>query len=240
MMIDAKIIYGTAWKKERTTALVVTAAVLACFRAIDTGWSSECYLEDLVGEALEILYQKHGYNREDLFFQADTVEAQTRSSFATSLQQLRTTYLGSYILHSPPETYAKTLQAWRILVALQDEGRVRAVGLSSAYDPTLLARFGKDSGRAFQVVQNRWYERNGWDREEVKWCHANSAQYYQSFWTLTSSPSLLSHPATAAFAKENKCTSAQAVYRFTQFLGITPLSGTTTDPHARGPCCRGP
>ena len=108
---------------------------------------------------------------------SSTVEVQLRSSFATSLRQLRTTYLDSYILHSPLETYATTLQAWRILVALQDEGRVRAIGLSNAYDPTLLARLGEDSGRAVQVVQNRWYERNGWDSEVVKWCHANSAQY---------------------------------------------------------------
>jgi diketogulonate reductase-like aldo/keto reductase len=108
---------------------------------------------------------------------SSTVEVQVRSSFATSLRQLRTTYLDSYILHSPLESYAKTLRAWRILVALQDEGCVRAIGLSNAYDPNLFARLGEDSGRAVQVVQNRWYERNGWDREVVKWCHANSAQY---------------------------------------------------------------
>ena len=105
------------------------------------------------------------------------MEVQIRGSIATSLRQLRTTYLDSYILHSPLETYAKTLRAWRVLVALQDEGCVRAICLSNAYDPTLLVRLGEDSGRAVQVVQNRWYERNGWDREVVKWCHANSAQY---------------------------------------------------------------
>ncbi|KAI9442260.1 Aldo/keto reductase [Lactarius indigo] len=248
--MNARIIYGTAWKKERTTALVVSA-VLAGFRAIDTACQPKHYREDLVGEALEILYQKHGYKREDLFLQtkftsingqdtsqplpydpSSTVEVQVRSSFATSLRQLRTTYLDSFILHSPLETYAMTLQAWRILVTLQDEGRVRAIGLSNTYDPTLLVRLGEDSGRAVQVVQNRWYERNGWDREVVKWCNANNAQY-QSFWTLTGSPSLLSHPAIATFAEENKCTPPQAVYRFAQSLGITPLSGTTDETHMR-------
>jgi diketogulonate reductase-like aldo/keto reductase len=75
------------------------------------------------------------------------------------------------------ETYAKTLEAWRVLVDFQDEGRVRVIGLSNTHDPTLLARLGKDSGRAVQVVQNRWYERNGWDREVVEWCRASGAQY---------------------------------------------------------------
>ena len=93
------------------------------------------------------------------------------------MRQLRTTYLDSYILHSALETYAKTLEAWRVLADFQDEGRVRVIGLSNTYDPTLIARLGEDTGRAVQVVQNRWYERNGWDREVVEWCRANGAQY---------------------------------------------------------------
>ncbi|KAI9459099.1 Aldo/keto reductase [Russula earlei] len=248
--MNTKIIYGTAWKKERTTSLVVSA-VLAGFRAIDTACQPKHYREDLVGEALQILYEKHGYKREDLFLQtkftpiggqdtslplpydpSSTVEAQVRSSFATSLRQLRASYLDSFILHSPLETYAETLEAWRVLVGFQDEGLVRAIGLSNAYDPAVLARLGKDSGRAVQVVQNRWYERNGWDRGVAKWCRANGAQY-QSFWTLTGSPSLLSHPATAAIAQANDCSPAQAVYRFVQSLGIAPLCGTTDEMHMR-------
>jgi diketogulonate reductase-like aldo/keto reductase len=75
------------------------------------------------------------------------------------------------------ETYAKTLEAWRVLIGFQDEGRVRVIGLSNTYDPSFLTRLGEDSGRAVQVVQNRWYERNGWDREVVEWCRANGAQY---------------------------------------------------------------
>jgi diketogulonate reductase-like aldo/keto reductase len=108
---------------------------------------------------------------------SSAIETQVRSSFATSLRQLRTTYLDSYILHSPLDTYAKTLEAWRVLIGFQDEGRVRMIGLSNTYDPSFLTRLGEDSGRAVQVVQNRWYERNGWDREVVEWCRANGAQY---------------------------------------------------------------
>lgn len=108
---------------------------------------------------------------------SSTIEAQLRSSLATSLRHLHTSYLDSYVLHSPLETYAKTLEAWRVLISFQDEGLVRLIGLSNTYDPTVLARLGEDSGRSVQVVQNRWYERNGWDREVVKWCHANGAQY---------------------------------------------------------------
>lgn len=43
--------YGTAWKKERTSDLVVQA-VRAGFRGIDTACQPKHYREDLVGEAL--------------------------------------------------------------------------------------------------------------------------------------------------------------------------------------------
>jgi diketogulonate reductase-like aldo/keto reductase len=75
------------------------------------------------------------------------------------------------------DTYTETLKAWRVLVSFQDEGHVRAIGLSNTYDTSILSRLGKDSGRAVQVVQNRWYERNGWDRRVVEWCRKSGAQY---------------------------------------------------------------
>lgn len=55
----------------------------------------------------------------------------------------------------------------------------------------------------------------------------------RSFWTLTGSPSLLSHPATTAIAMANNCSPHQTVYRFVQSLGITPLCGTTDEAHMR-------
>jgi hypothetical protein len=45
------IVYGTAWKKERTAGLV-EQAVLAGFRAIDTACQPRHYREAGVGEAL--------------------------------------------------------------------------------------------------------------------------------------------------------------------------------------------
>ena len=55
----------------------------------------------------------------------------------------------------------------------------------------------------------------------------------RSFWTLTGSPNLLAHPATAAIAKANNCSPYQAVYRVVQSLGIVPLCGTTDEAHMR-------
>lgn len=103
--------------------------------------------------------------------------SQVKSSFQSSLKQLRTTYLDSYLLHSPLRTFPQTLEAWRVLAGLQDEGKVRKIGLSNAYDVSLIQRLGDESGRKVQVVQNRWFEGNGWDKAVVEWCKTNGAQY---------------------------------------------------------------
>jgi diketogulonate reductase-like aldo/keto reductase len=63
-----RLIYGTAWKKERTTDLVVQA-ILAGFRGIDTACQPKHYSEALVGDALDVLASKHNIPRESLFVQ---------------------------------------------------------------------------------------------------------------------------------------------------------------------------
>ncbi|KAJ7598068.1 Aldo/keto reductase [Mycena floridula] len=241
-----RIIYGTAWKKDRTASLVVKA-VLQGFRAIDTAGQPKHYNEPLVGEALETLYKDHGLKREDIFLQtkftsisgqdtsqplpydpSDSITQQIQSSFEKSLKNLRTTYLDSYILHSPLRTLEGTLEAWRTLMSLQDSGKVRMIGVSNTYEVSTLEALSRE--RKVQVVQNRWFEGNQWDTGVLKYCRANEI-VYQSFWTLTGSPSLLSHAESSAAAA--KCTPAQAVYRFAQLEGIVPLSGTTNETHMK-------
>ena len=55
----------------------------------------------------------------------------------------------------------------------------------------------------------------------------------RSFWTLSGSPSLLKHPSLRAIAQAKRCTPAQALFKFAQVHGITPLSGTTSEEHMR-------
>jgi diketogulonate reductase-like aldo/keto reductase len=59
-------LYGTAWKKEKTTELV-KEALSAGFRAIDTAAQPKHYREDLVGNALRDMYEGGVVKREQLF-----------------------------------------------------------------------------------------------------------------------------------------------------------------------------
>lgn len=179
----------------------------------------------------------------------DPVTKQVHASFQKSLANLHTTYLDSYILHSPLKTVELTLEAWRVLMELQDEGRVHKIGVSNTYDVSVLEALGRE--RKVQVVQNRWYQGNNWDKKVIAYCKENGVQYQfvpgseardsalicatflRSFWTLSGSPELLSHPDLLAVATAAGCTPAQALFRFAQTAGITPLSGTTSEIHMR-------
>jgi diketogulonate reductase-like aldo/keto reductase len=59
-------IYGTAWKKENTKKLV-TEAVTAGFKAIDTAAQPRHYREELVGDALRDVFESGKLTREEIF-----------------------------------------------------------------------------------------------------------------------------------------------------------------------------
>lgn len=105
------------------------------------------------------------------------VEDQVRSSVQRSLSNLRTSYLDSLLLHSPFPTLEKTLSAWRVLMSLQDAGTVKMIGVSNTYDVSILKALESEGGRKAQVVQNRWYEGNHWDRDVVTYCKEHGIQY---------------------------------------------------------------
>ncbi|KAF8557677.1 Aldo/keto reductase [Imleria badia] len=245
-VLSPKIIYGTAWKAERTTHLVVNA-FLQGFRAVDTACQPKHYREDLVGEALDVLQKKHDIKRDEIYIQTkftpiggqdlnkpipynvkDAVKDQIAASLQMSLRNLRTSYIDSYLLHSPLRPTQATLEAWRALMAAQDAGTVRKIGVSNVYDVRTLAALGEL--RKVQVVQNRWYEGNMWDPDVWRYCKDHGIEY-QSFWTLSGSTSLLTHPAVIAIAGRLDVTPAQVIFKLAQLHSIVPLTGTTNELH---------
>ncbi|KAK0476836.1 Aldo/keto reductase [Armillaria novae-zelandiae] len=246
MAFPAKIIYGTAWKKERTTDLVVSA-VLNGFKAIDTACQPKHYREDLVGNALQTLKEVHGIERDQLFIQTKftsidgqdrskplpydpsaTIPEQVRTSFEKSLANLRTAYIDSYLLHSPLRTIQQSLEAWRVLIELQDEGKIRMIGVSNTYDVR-----DPQSSRTRKAGTGRYRIGGTKEMHGIKmWCGIVRRMGW-SFWTLTGSPSLLSHPSVAAISAASAMTPAQVLYGIVQMGGVLPLSGTTNEVHMK-------
>mmetsp|Transcript_18450 Transcript_18450/g.39642 ORF Transcript_18450/g.39642 Transcript_18450/m.39642 type:complete len:304 (+) Transcript_18450:62-973(+) len=244
-----RMIYGTAWKKERTTDLVIKA-VLAGFKGIDTACQPKHYREDLVGEALVRLQQEHGVKREQLFLQTKFTSVdgqdpttipydsraplpdQVRQSFAKSLHNLKTDYVDSLVLHSPMGSHGATMTVWGVFEKLLADGKVKQLGISNCYDAQELSRIIKDSKTKPAVVQNRFYDKTGYDKDVRALCREHNI-IYQSFWTLTANPNILQSQAMKKIVKSRGWTPAQAFYRFVMQLGIVPLNGTTSQDHMR-------
>jgi diketogulonate reductase-like aldo/keto reductase len=241
--------YGTAWKKEATTRLVVQA-VEAGFTAIDTANQLIHYDEARVGEALLAL-AKQGMTREKLFLQTKftpvngqdhrtpydveaSITTQVQQSFESSLSHLNTSYLDSYVLHGPyarrglsPEDW----EVWAAIEALYDAGRTKMIGISNvtADQLTLLCERAKHKP---MVVQNRCYAAFGWDKAIRDICRTHQI-IYQGFSLLTANREVFVEPDVQAMAAKHGTGLAQIVFRFAMQVGMLPLTGTTNQQHMK-------
>jgi len=242
------IIYGTAWKKDRTADLVVKA-IQAGFRGIDTACQPEHYNEPLVGAALHML-KNHGIERETLFLQTkftpisgqdprqvpydknSPVELQVAQSFETSKKNLQTEYIDSLVLHSPMAPHALLMKVWNAMEKIQKTGGARQLGISNCYDTEVIRSLYADANVKPAVVQNRFYQETGYDADLRYWC-SNHGVIYQSFWTLTANPHILSSNIVRTIAQKYKKTEAQIFFRYLSQSGIVPLTGTSSEQHMR-------
>jgi diketogulonate reductase-like aldo/keto reductase len=241
-----RLIYGTAWKKEHTAALV-ERALLAGARGIDTACQPKHYDEAGVGRGVAAAGAR-GIAREELYLQTKytpiagqdprrvpydvkaSLSEQVRQSCQASLVNLQTAYLDCLLVHSPLSPFERTLEVWRAFEALVDSGVVRELGISNCYDLAQLEALHSSARVKPLVVQNRLYAETGYDRGIRAFCRAQGL-LYQSFWTLTANPKLLARPNVRALAQRYAVTPAQLFFRGLTQIGIVPLTGTTSPEH---------
>ncbi len=240
------IIYGTAWKKERTENLVVKA-VQTGFKGVDTACQPKHYDEPLVGAALQRL-QAYGINRENLYIQTKftpldgqdprkvpydkhaPIETQVMQSFEVSTKNLQTQYIDSLVLHSPLYPHSLLMKAWSAMEAIQRSGGARQLGISNCYSTEVLEQLYADADVKPAVVQNRFYQQTGYDTDLRNWC-ANHGIIYQSFWTLTANPHILNSNTIKNIAQTHQKTEVQTFFRYLHQSGIVPLTGTCSKRH---------
>ena len=241
--------YGTAWKKEATTQLVLQA-VAAGFTAIDTANQLIHYQEALVGEALQAL-AKQGIMRESLFLQTKftsvngqdhrtpydvkaDLTTQVKQSFDSSLAHLHTVYLDSYVLHGPYSRYGLGKADWEVWAAIEgfyQSGKTRMIGISNV-TAEQLAELCTRAKHKPMVVQNRCYAALGWDKEVREICRTHGI-IYQGFSLLTANQGVLVEPEVRAIAQRFKMGVAQVIFRFAMQIGMLPLTGTTNPQHMK-------
>lgn len=246
-MEEYSIIYGTAWKEERTAELV-ELALASGFTAIDTAGQPRHYQEDLVGAGLANAF-KAGIGREQLFIQTKftpvngqdhrlpydpqaPLAEQVAQSFTASLANLGVDFIDSCLLHGPyhhPNLGSEDWEVWSALESLQLEGKVGAIGISNVNVWQLSALLERAKVRP-AAVQNRCYASRGWDKDVRELCTSEGISY-QGFSLLTANPQVVSAAGTRQIAERHNKTPQQVIYRFSQQIGITPLCGTTNVQH---------
>jgi diketogulonate reductase-like aldo/keto reductase len=242
------MLYGTAWKKERTANLVAQALENG-FRGIDTACQPKHYEEALVGEGCARFYDNGG-KREELFLQTKftprdgqdpqrlpydphaSLEEQILTSCNVSKHNLQTDYLDSFLLHSPLFPYNNLLKAWKVFESLFEKGDVRRIGISNCYDLSLLQKLYADARIKPWCVQNRFYADVHYDKTLRAWA-TEKEMIYQSFWTLSANPHILHSLILQEMAQTYGKSTAQIFYRYVIHQGILPLNGTTSAQHMK-------
>lgn len=239
-------LYGTAWKEDETQKLT-ELALNQGFRGIDTANQRKHYHESGVGDALRAVRDR--IPRSNLFLQTKftfqrgqdhrlpydpsaPIAQQVEQSFESSLCNLGTDIIDSYVLHGPSQSNgfgAADWSAWRAMESLHDSKRVRFLGISNVSLSQLQALC--QEARVFpRFVQNRCYAIRGWDRKVRQFCAANGL-IYQGFSLLTANREVLTHPKLLRLAERHRRSAAQIIFRFAIEVGMLPLTGTTSPAH---------
>ena len=243
-----QIVYGTAWKKERTQSLV-RQAIDCGFRGIDTAAQPKHYDEAGVGAAVKAAMDA-GLPRSELYVQTKftpvggqdprripydstaSLPEQVAQSCESSLRNLRTDYLDCLVLHSPLSGFDQTIEVWRAMEAEASAGHALSLGISNCYDLKSLEALYWNARIPPSVVQNRFYSDTGYDRDIRTFCRSQGL-IYQSFWTLTANPHLLRHALVVGLAARYERTPEQILYRYLSQNGVVPLTGTRSLQHMR-------
>jgi len=243
-----RIIYGTAWKKDSTAALVEQAISLG-FRGIDTACQPKHYNEAGVGDGVTAC-QQLGIDRSELYLQSKftpltgqdptqvpydakaSLAEQVAQSFQTSLKNLQTTYLDCLILHSPLANQRQTEEVWQAMEQIFHSGGARQLGISNCYDLQQFKLLYRNAKVKPAVIQNRFYAETQYDRTIRDFCQQQRI-IYQSFWTLTANSKVLAHATLQSLATKYQRSSAQVFFRYLNQVNIIPLTGTTSKTHMK-------
>jgi diketogulonate reductase-like aldo/keto reductase len=245
-----RIMYGTAWKEDRTQALTLEA-IATGFRAFDTANQRKHYVEEEVGAAVRTATASGTVTREDLFLQTKftyqrgqdhrlpydpdcDLTTQVRQSIASSLEHLGVTRIDSYILHGPSLSSGlgqADWETWRAMEDAVDDGLVGLLGISNVSVDQLDTLLGRTRIRPV-FVQNRCLARAGWDAEVRALCHTHGV-IYQAFSLVSGNRQVLLQPAVTEIARHHDKAVPQVVFCFAAQLGMLPLTGTTDGAHMR-------
>ncbi len=207
----------------------ILSALEAGYRLLDTAVNYENEVE--VGEAIrrstiprgelrvasKIPGRHHGYD--------DAI-----ASVHGSLERLGVDYLDLHLIHWPNPSVDKYVEAWRALVALQDQGLVRSIGVSN-FTEAHLTRIIADSGVTPAVNQIELHP--AFPQQQMRDVHARLGIQTESWSPLGKRRPAFTERPVADAASSHGVTAAQAILRWQVQLGSIPIPKSATPQRQR-------
>jgi 2,5-diketo-D-gluconate reductase A len=215
--------FGTWPLNDRDAERMVAAALEAGYRLFDT--AEEYANERGVGRAIrssglapEALFVTTKFNR-----RWHGVE-EVRQAWANSVERLGLERIDLLLIHWPNPRHDRYVDAWRGMLRLLDEGKVRAIGVSN-FTPIHLQRLIDETGVAPHVDQIQLNPRL--PRTEERRFHEEHGIVTESWAPIGSGRDLLRDPVIERIARERGKTPAQVVLRWHVQLGLVAIPRTS-------------
>jgi 2,5-diketo-D-gluconate reductase A len=217
---------GTSPMGDEETEATVTGALRTGYRLVDT---AENYGNERgVGRGI----RASGVDRDEVFVTTKFNERwhgfeEAQQAFANSAERLGLDRIDLLLIHWPVPRKDRYVDAWRGLVKLLEDGKVRAVGVSN-FKPAHIDRLLDETGVAPHVNQIQLDPRIG--RADQRSYHAAHGIVTESWSPIGQGGGLLADPTIAGVARRRSKTPAQVVLRWHVQLGLIPIP-KTSKPH---------
>lgn len=214
--------YGTWPIADREVETMVAAAIEAGYRLIDT---AELYRNEAgVGRGV----RASGVDRTEVLVttklsQRSHGRLEAQKAFEASAARLGLDYIDLFLIHWPNPDLDRYVDAWRGMIDLLDQGRVRAIGVSN-FKPSHLQRLMDATGvvpHLNQIQLNPWIPRVA-ERE----FHSAHGIVTESWAPIGKGGGLLADPVITDLAARRNRTPAQIVIRWHLQLGLVPIPKT--------------
>jgi 2,5-diketo-D-gluconate reductase A len=217
---------GTSPMGDEETEATVTAALRTGYRLVDT---AENYGNERgVGRGI----RASGVDRDEVFVTTKFNERwhgfeEAQQACANSAERLGLDRIDLLLIHWPVPRKDRYVDAWRGLVKLLEDGKVRAIGVSN-FKHDHIDRLLDETGVAPHVNQIQLDPRIG--RADQRSYHAAHGIVTESWSPIGQGGGLLADPTIAGVARRRSKTPAQVVLRWHVQLGLIPIP-KTSKPH---------
>lgn len=222
--------FGTYKATEEEAIAAIKFAVEKGYRLFDTAAKYEN--EDVVGKGI----RNSGLPREELFITTKVWREQlgykeTLTAFEQSLKLLQLDYIDLYLIHWPAnarnyEDWKKAnSETWRAMEALQQEGKIRSIGLSNFFPEHIdaLMQTAKVKPALNQVEFHPGY----WQPEVVKYCKQHNIAV--EAWSPLARGKVFKNLLLQSIAQKYNKSISQVCLRWIIEHGVIPIPKSTTN-----------